>query len=116
MKSPLKAIGEDFDQEVADEAHRKGVDVTHVTVIEPTLIAKFEKLMKECDEIYKDEIERRERMREKDDLEVEAPGVGGGVGEKVKMLHYTKHNLDELIKEVDKFDQAQVRLTTIIYY
>merc|ERR1711892_45763 len=43
------AIGEDFDQEVADEAHRKGVDVTHVTVIEPNLVAKFEKLMKEGD-------------------------------------------------------------------
>ena len=44
-------------------------------------------------------------------------GVGvRGSGDRVKMLHYTKHNLDELIRGVEQFDKKQGITDSVGYW
>ena len=101
------AIHEDFEDEVQADDHRRKINPELKRAIQPSLVKRFEKLMKDCDEQYQRELEQKERMKERDDNEVEAPGVNAGDENKVKLLSYNKFDMKDLIEAVRKVDKER---------
>ena len=59
------------------------------------------------DEAYQRELEQKERMKARDDAEIEAPGVNAGDENKIKLLSYNKFDMKDLIDAVRKVDKER---------